>query len=1364
MYLDGDHVLYAHWTAQAVTHTVTFNPNGGTVSVSTRKVTNGQTYGELPVPEREGYIFAGWYTKAEGGGKVNASDTVNLSADQTLYAHWVENELVASGTCGENLTWTLDEAGVLTISGTGEMTNYAYSSYAPWVKHNSSIETIVIENGVTTITDSDTVNLTGDQTLYAHWKKVPLATSGKCGANLTWTYDQTGTLTISGRGAMTDYASFSDTPWFELSREKSIRSVTMGDGVTSVGTCAFSNFSQMENVTVPVSVTEIGDGAFSGCSRLQNVYYTGSLMEWGDISFGKGNDPLINATFYCNSKAEGEAISVFSKSVKSLTLMVFENTRGCRQQNDYYRFSSGTAANGYAAVQDRGNGSYRIDDFSKLGSLTISKPGYASVTRTKEQLAGYPQIYLEPVEEGFPTITAVWLDGIDIRHFEGGKNLLGEKAVTLKADVTWPAGKGQGKLQLVQGSKRINFSGSYANGKWSAKSFEKSVQKLKGAKNPASSSELKSLAEDVAEGRGSFGIDAAYSVIGYAEGYLDKNGYPHWQDTGVIIDVSGSADYSLPFLLGPVPVFFEAKLSAEVIAQLNLLFNSTAKSFTPNGSIQGDISLSGGLGIGVRKLLSVSGGVEGTLNALLEIPAERQNHFKLIASLSAYAKAKVLFWSYRRSWPLVKQVWCDEYFGSGAARLFSEEASGDFYSPDDFYNPARYTLASEAEMTDNSVFLANSTASLFSAESGGTGDPPFVSDVYNQPKPQLAAFSDGTLLAVWTGLDNSRATYDRPRLYYSFCTDGTWSDPAPVNTSGKYMEADPALTIVNDVAYLAWCGADSAMGTPASMEEMASKLDIFAASFDLIGGQWAVSALTEDQSADYSPVIGSGPGGVSVAWQSNSASDLFGSSGTNSVSGCQYADGEWIHSIRYDGVGEVIDLSIDMSESIPRIAWSQAQTDGACAVYLDDVRYASGSGVLFDNGRLYWYQDGHLYQDGQDTGAALDTDHLQIENGTLLYLSSNGLYSALMAQYYDNSTGLWSGAVALMDGVQSLDSFSAASIGTSLQILMDSTEVSKELDDIQSDKDDPYGNTNLVLLESTPFCDLSIGEPWYMEDTYTIGSAMTFHLDVTNNGTIPANYMVSVSSIDGTAYDTISRQRLLPGCTEEIEIACTQGEVLDNQLTFIVKALDGGEDENPSDNQTSVTLQYEDVSVEHIGNGVTEDGQYLVYADIVNRGYGIQSDIAVSLYLDAVSDTPLKTVTVGPLASMASQPVSFQVPAPADQACYVIAATSNGMDMNAATDSDFTVCISQEDTPIELVSVDGNQVRLSLENVPAGTLVVAAYDGNGKMDSVGMSAVLVGDTSVQVTMRNTVPEGDSLVAFVLDTVTQEPLMKRVDLA
>ena len=70
------------------TYSVTFSPAGGTVDVTTKDVTSKETYGELPVPKREGYIFDGWYTEREGGMRITSETIVNLTDNQTLYAHW----------------------------------------------------------------------------------------------------------------------------------------------------------------------------------------------------------------------------------------------------------------------------------------------------------------------------------------------------------------------------------------------------------------------------------------------------------------------------------------------------------------------------------------------------------------------------------------------------------------------------------------------------------------------------------------------------------------------------------------------------------------------------------------------------------------------------------------------------------------------------------------------------------------------------------------------------------------------------------------------------------------------------------------------------------------------------------------------------------------------------------------------------------------------------------------------------------------------------------------------------------------------------------------------------------------------------
>lgn len=70
---------------------IKFDANGGVCSTSSKNVSYGSTYGTLPTPNRSGYNFVGWYTKPSGGVKISASDTVSITGETTLYAHWTKN-------------------------------------------------------------------------------------------------------------------------------------------------------------------------------------------------------------------------------------------------------------------------------------------------------------------------------------------------------------------------------------------------------------------------------------------------------------------------------------------------------------------------------------------------------------------------------------------------------------------------------------------------------------------------------------------------------------------------------------------------------------------------------------------------------------------------------------------------------------------------------------------------------------------------------------------------------------------------------------------------------------------------------------------------------------------------------------------------------------------------------------------------------------------------------------------------------------------------------------------------------------------------------------------------------------------------
>ncbi len=164
----------------------------------------------------------------------------------TFIAISASAETVDSGTCGDNLTWVLDSEGTLTISGTGAMKDYL-PGIGPWKSYQSSVKTVVIEDGVTSIGD------------------------------------------------------------YAFSQCNSLTSIAIPDSVTSIGSCAFSRCSSLTSIAIPDSITSIGFNAFMTCESLTDVYYSGNEEKWSAISIENSfNNPLLDANIHFNYHTDAD--------------------------------------------------------------------------------------------------------------------------------------------------------------------------------------------------------------------------------------------------------------------------------------------------------------------------------------------------------------------------------------------------------------------------------------------------------------------------------------------------------------------------------------------------------------------------------------------------------------------------------------------------------------------------------------------------------------------------------------------------------------------------------------------------------------------------------------------------------------------------------------------------------------------------------------------------------------------------------------------------------------------------------------------------------------------------------------------------
>ena len=120
-------------------------------------------------------------------------------------------------------------------------------------------------------------------TLSLLWIPTFAETTGTCGEALHWVLSEDGTLTISGTGAMTDYESYIDAPWYDS--YDSIYSIVIEPGVTTVGNSAFAGYESVVSVTLPEGLLSIGNDAFSGCVGIGEIALPQTLEQVGHYAF-----------------------------------------------------------------------------------------------------------------------------------------------------------------------------------------------------------------------------------------------------------------------------------------------------------------------------------------------------------------------------------------------------------------------------------------------------------------------------------------------------------------------------------------------------------------------------------------------------------------------------------------------------------------------------------------------------------------------------------------------------------------------------------------------------------------------------------------------------------------------------------------------------------------------------------------------------------------------------------------------------------------------------------------------------------------------------------------------------------------------
>ena len=267
-----------------------------------------------------------------------AVSMVGLPAVNDLGLHFdiiASAETVDSGTCGENLTWTLNSEGILTISGMGEMSDYSpnnpNSAVSPWLSRDD-IKELIINNGVTSIA----------------W-----GAFGEC-TSLT-------NVSIP--------KSISNIGEYAFKGCSSLTSISISGSVESIGQGTFLDCSNLTSIILPDSLKSIGSGAFLRCTALTNISIPDGVTSIEDIAFGdcivlnsiiipNGVTSIGECAFYnCQSLTD----ITIPNSVKNIGAEAFMNTH----------LTSITIPKSVTTIGDNAFGYYYHSTLTKVNNFKI---------------------------------------------------------------------------------------------------------------------------------------------------------------------------------------------------------------------------------------------------------------------------------------------------------------------------------------------------------------------------------------------------------------------------------------------------------------------------------------------------------------------------------------------------------------------------------------------------------------------------------------------------------------------------------------------------------------------------------------------------------------------------------------------------------------------------------------------------------------------------------------------------------------------------------------------------------------------------------------------------------------------------------
>ena len=228
------------------------------------------------------------------------------------------DEAPVTGTCGENVTWSLHN-GQLDIRGTGPMDDIPNLGAEqnklaqPWHDYASSIKFVSIGFGVTTVGNYAFFDCDSIEAVIINEGVTSIGVGSFSSCDKLYVLSIGGDVKSIGNVAfqsctaltnvtVPDSVTFIDAHAFQNCTK--LQNLTLSKNLENIKLETFAGCSSLETVTLPDSVKAIGMKAFDGCTKLASINFPAGLESIGSYAFNECN-ALKNITLGSNLKSVG---------------------------------------------------------------------------------------------------------------------------------------------------------------------------------------------------------------------------------------------------------------------------------------------------------------------------------------------------------------------------------------------------------------------------------------------------------------------------------------------------------------------------------------------------------------------------------------------------------------------------------------------------------------------------------------------------------------------------------------------------------------------------------------------------------------------------------------------------------------------------------------------------------------------------------------------------------------------------------------------------------------------------------------------------------------------------------------------------